>query len=537
MKKRSVALTLGLMAAGTLWLKSRHARMAARVPVAPRLPDTGSSAAPISDEAHPLDVLIIGAGLSGIGAARHLLAKNPGRHFEILEARDAIGGTWDLFRYPGVRSDSDVFTLGYSFKPWLGRQSIADGGHIRNYIQEAADEAGITERVRFGHKVRSAAWSTAEACWTVTAEYRDAQGHVQTATRRAKFLFLCSGYYSYDEGHRPDFPNEAAFQGQIVHPQFWPEDLNYSGKRVVVIGSGATAVTLVPALSERAAHVTMLQRSPSYVAVRPLVDETALKLQRWLPAPAAHGLVRWKNILTGILQYQVARRNPELFRKALMEAARMHVGETFDAGAFTPTYNPWDQRVCAIPDGDLFTALREGQASVVTDTIQAFTPTGIQLSSGEELPADLIVTATGLKLNVLGDVHFTVDGRPLDVPRTMVYKGMMLSGVPNFAYAFGYTNSSWTLKAELTADHVCRLLNHMDRHGYGAVSPEADPSVEEEPLLSFSSGYVTRSAHVLPKQGSKRPWQVYQNYLLDKYTIQFTPLNDGTLKFSKSGVA
>ncbi len=537
MKKRTVALTLGLMTAGTLWLQSRRARTAARLPVDPRLPDAGSSAAPNLDDAYPLDVLIIGAGLSGIGAARHLLAKNPGRRFEILEARDAIGGTWDLFRYPGVRSDSDVFTLGYSFKPWLGRKSIADGGDIRNYIQEAADEAGVTERVRFGHKVRSAAWSTAEGCWTVTAEHRDALGHLQTVTRRARFLFLCSGYYSYDEGHRPDFPNEAAFQGQIVHPQFWPEDLEYAGKRVVVIGSGATAVTLVPALAERAAHVTMLQRSPSYVAIRPLVDETALKLQRWLPAPAAHGLVRWKNILTGIFQYQVARRNPELFRKALMEAAQKHVGATFNAEAFTPAYNPWDQRVCAVPDGDLFTALREGQASVVTDTIQTFTPTGIRLSSGDELPADLIVTATGLKLNVLGDVQFTVDGQPLDVPRTMVYKGMMLGGVPNFAYAFGYTNSSWTLKAELTADHVCRLLNHMDRHGYGAVSPEADPSVEEEPLLSFSSGYVTRSAHVLPKQGSKRPWQVYQNYLLDKYTIQFTPLNDGTLKFSKGGVA
>ncbi|WP_407542874.1 NAD(P)/FAD-dependent oxidoreductase (plasmid) [Deinococcus radiomollis] len=484
-------------------------------------------------------MLIIGAGLSGIGAARHLLAKSPGRRFEILEARDAIGGTWDLFRYPGVRSDSDVFTLGYSFKPWLGRKSIADGGDIRNYIQEAADEdeAGITERIRFGHKVRNAAWSTAEGCWTVTAENRDAQGELQTVTRRAKFLFLCSGYYSYDEGHRPGFPNEAAFQGQIVHPQFWPEGLEYAGKRVVVIGSGATAVTLVPALAERAAHVTMLQRSPSYIAIRPLVDETAQRLQRWLPATAAHGLVRWKNILTGIFQYQVARRRPELFRKALMEAAQKHVGETFDALAFTPSYNPWDQRVCAVPDGNLFTALREGQASVVTDTIEAFTPTGIRLSSGEELPADLIVTATGLKLNVLGDVQFTVDGQPLDVSRTMVYKGMMLSSVPNFAYAFGYTNSSWTLKAELTADHVCRLLNHMDRHGYGAVFPEADPSVEEEPLLSFSSGYVTRSAHVLPKQGASRPWQVYQNYLMDKYTIQFTSLNDGTLKFRHHNLA
>ncbi|UQN08507.1 NAD(P)/FAD-dependent oxidoreductase [Deinococcus sp. QL22] len=485
-----------------------------------------------SDGPCPLDVLIIGAGLSGIGAARHLLAKAPDKQFELLEARDAIGGTWDLFRYPGIRSDSDVYTLGYSFKPWTGHKSIADGPDIRDYIQEAADEAGITPRIRFGHRVKGAAWSSSEQLWTVTAEHRDAQGHLQRVTRQAKFLFLCSGYYSYDEGHRPEFSNETAFQGQIVHPQFWPEDLDYAGKRVVVIGSGATAVTLVPALAERAAHVTMLQRSPSDVAVRPLVDQTALKLQRWLPAQTSHGLVRWKNILLSLLYYQVARRYPKRFRQRLHQSAQEYLGHHFDAAMFTPTYNPWDQRVCAVPDGDLFVAIRDGRASIVTDTIKRFTSVGIELSSGKALDADLVVTATGLKLNVLGNILFTVDERPIDVPRTLVYKGMMLSGVPNFAYAFGYTNSSWTLKAELTADYVCRLLNHMDGHGLTSVVPQADPSVEEQPMLNFSSGYVTRSAHALPKQGSKRPWQVYQNYLLDKYTMQLSPLNDATLKFT-----
>lgn len=530
MRRRNFLVTAGALALGGLWLTSRRGTAAARraEPPAPLDP---------ADDPRPLDVLIVGAGLSGIGAARHLLAKTPGRRFEILEARHAIGGTWDLFRYPGVRSDSDVFTLGYSFKPWRGRQSIADGPDIREYIREAADEAGVTRRVRFGHRVNAAAWSSAEGLWTVTAETQDGEGHTHTVTRRARFLFLCSGYYSYEGGHRPEFPNEAAFRGPIIHPQFWPEDLDYAGKRIVVIGSGATAVTLIPALTGEAAHVTMLQRSPSYVAARPLVDAAALRLQRWTPAPVAHGVTRWKNILTSTFFYALARRKPELFKQTLLRAARDQIGEGFDARHFTPRYQPWDQRVCAVPDGDLFQVLRGGRASVVTDTIREFTPRGIRLSGGEELPADLIVTATGLNLNVLGDIRFTVDGRALDIPRTLVYKGMMLGGVPNFAYAFGYTNSSWTLKAELTADYVCRLLHHMDRRGYTSVFPEPDPSVEERPLLDFSSGYVTRSAAALPKQGSKKPWQVHQNYLLDKYTLQFRRLDDGTLKFSGVGTA
>ena len=525
MRRRNLWLWTGAAALGALSLRSLWRGSRRPSPLSP--PPLADAADP-----RPLDVLIVGAGLSGIGAARHLLAKAPGRAFEILEARQAIGGTWDLFRYPGIRSDSDVFTLGYSFKPWRGRNSIADGPDIRQYIQDASDEAGVTGRIRFGYRVKEAAWSSAERLWTVTGEVQEGPGQVRAVTRRAKFLFLCSGYYSYDEGHRPGFPNEAAFRGQIVHPQFWPEDLDYAGKRVVVIGSGATAVTLVPSLAERAAHVTMVQRSPSDVAVRPLVDDLALRLRRWLPAGAAHGVTRWKNILTGILYYRVARQNPALFRKKLLQAAQEHLGNRFDAADFTPSYQPWDQRVCAVPDGDLFRAIREGRASVVTDTIEAFTAHGLRLSGGQDLPADVVVSATGLKLNVLGDIRFSLDGRALDIARTLVYKGMMLGGVPNFAYAFGYTNSSWTLKVELTADYVCRLLNYMDRRGYAVVRPEADPAVEEQPLLNFSSGYVTRSMAALPKQGSKAPWQVYQNYLLDKYTVQVAPMNDGTLKFT-----
>lgn len=532
MKPRKSFWPLGLLAltlAG-LALQSRRAGTTRKLRGTLPLPDA-------ADPAQPLDVLIVGAGLSGIGAARHLLDRCPGKRFELLEARQAIGGTWDLFRYPGVRSDSDVYTLGYSFKPWTGQKSIADGADIRQYIREAADEAGITPRIRFGHRVRRAEWSYGEQCWTVTAEHRTEDGHPHTVTLKARFLFLCSGYYSYDEGYRPEFPDEQAFRGQIVHPQFWPPDLEYAGKKVVVIGSGATAVTLVPALAEQAAHVTMLQRSPSYIAVQPLVDPLALRLRRRLPARVAHGVIRWRNILTNMLHYTIARQAPRLFRDQLLKDAAQHVGESFDARHFTPAYNPWDQRVCAVPDADLFRAVRDGRASVVTDTIEAFTPDGIRLAGGQELPADLIVTATGLKMNVLGDIGFTVDGQPVDPARVLVYKGMMLSGVPNCAYALGYVNAAWTLKAELTQEYVCRLLGYMDRHGYGAVVPRPDPSVEERPLLGFNSGYVTRTAALLPKQGSRPPWRVHQNYLHDKATIQFSPIDDGVLSFAPAGAA
>ncbi|MDO4245003.1 MAG: NAD(P)/FAD-dependent oxidoreductase [Deinococcus sp.] len=519
MKRRHIILPLALAALSVQAVRKnqRRARLAtARLPERPH------------DPAARLDVLIIGAGLSGIGAARHLLAECPGKSFALLEARHAIGGTWDLFRYPGVRSDSDVYTLGYSFKPWTGDKSIADGPDIRQYIQDASDEAGITPHIRFGHRVRRAEWSSERQLWTVTAEREDGE----TVTFQTKFLFLCSGYYSYAEGHRPSFPGEETFRGEIVHPQFWPENLDYAGKRVVVIGSGATAVTLVPALAQAAAHVTMLQRSPSYIAVQPLIDQTALKIRRALPAQAAHRLIRWRNILVNMLQFGVARQLPQVFSQELLKVAGQHVGEGFEARHFTPDYRPWDQRVCAVPDGDLFTAMREGKASVVTDTIARFMPDGIRLGSGQELKADLIVTATGLKMNVLGDIGFSVDGQPFDPARALVYKGMMLGGLPNCAYAFGYTNAAWTLKAELTQAFVCRLLNHMERQHLGVVVPQADPSVQERPLLNFSSGYVTRAAALLPKQGSKRPWQVYQNYLQDKAAIEYSPLNDGTLRFT-----
>lgn len=530
MKPRKSWLVLGVLALAGLAFVYGRARSGRKVRVARPLPGT-------SDPDRPLDVLIVGAGLSGIGAARHLQSGCPEKRFELLEARQAIGGTWDLFRYPGVRSDSDVYTLGYSFKPWTGHKSIADGADIRQYIQEAADEAGITPQIRFGHRVKAAAWSSDEQLWTVTAERRTENGEPSTVTLKTKFLFLCSGYYSYEEGHRPEFPDERAFRGQIVHPQFWPEDLDYAGKRVVVIGSGATAVTLVPALAEKAAQVTMLQRSPSYIAVQPLVDQTALKLRRSLPAQLAHGLIRWRNILTNLVFYTLARQAPRLFQALLLKDAAQKLGESFDARHYTPAYRPWDQRLCAVPDGDLFWAVREGRASVVTDTIAAFTPGGIRLTSGQELAADIIVTATGLKMNVLGDIAFTVDGQPLDAARTLVYKGMMLSGVPNCAYALGYVNAAWTLKAELTQEYVCRLLGYMDRHGYGVAVPLADPTVAERPLLSFNSGYVTRSAALLPKQGSRKPWQVHQNYLRDKATIQFSPIDDGVLRFAASRTA
>ncbi|QIB52561.1 NAD(P)/FAD-dependent oxidoreductase [Pseudomonas sp. OIL-1] len=479
----------------------------------------------------PYDVLIIGAGLSGIGAARALTSQCPDKHYAILEARHAIGGTWDLFRYPGVRSDSDMYTLSYSFKPWLHRKAIADGSDIKRYIEETAEESGITRHIRFGHKVTNAAWSSEDACWTVTAQVTQADGQTEEQILRARLLSLCAGYYSYDEAYRPVFANESAFRGQIIHPQFWPQDLDYADKRVVVIGSGATAVTLVPAMAKTAAHVTMLQRSPSYVVSRPLQDNIAQGLQKWLPMPAAHALTRWKNVLVGSFFYRIARNKPEMFKQRILQMARDELGPSIDIRHFTPSYNPWDQRVCAVPDGDLFHDIREGRASVVTDTIDQFTATGIRLASGEEIQADIIVTATGLKLNALGDMTVTVDGKTVEAGQSMAYKGMMLSDIPNFILTFGYTNSSWTLKAELTANYTCRLLRYMDRKGYRIAVPRRDPQVLEAPFLDFTSGYVQRAAGLLPRQGDRRPWQVYQNYTQDKLTIQYGRINDGVMQF------
>lgn len=485
----------------------------------------------IQFQPQPLDVLIIGAGLSGIGAARALTDRCPDKRYLILESRQAIGGTWDLFRYPGIRSDSDMYTLAYSFKPWHHRKAIADGPDIRRYIEDAADEAGIRPRIRFGHRVKAAAWSTEDACWTVEVEVTGKDGSVTETSLRTRFLSFCSGYYSYTEGYRPEFPGESEFQGKVVHPQFWPQDLDYAGKRVVVIGSGATAVTLVPAMARTAAHVTMLQRSPSYVIARPLEDGIAQNLQKWLPMPLAHAGARWKNVLVGNFFYKIARNKPEMFTKRILQMAKAQLGPDVDIKHFTPSYKPWDQRVCAVPDGDLFLDLRAGRASVVTDTIERFTPKGIRLASGQELEADIIVTATGLKLNALGDVQVSVDGEPVQLGERMAYKGMMLSDIPNCILTFGYTNSSWTLKAELTANYTCRLLRYMERKGHRIAVPRRDPQVQDQPFLNFTSGYVQRAENILPRQGDRKPWQVYQNFLQDKFTIQYGRIDDGVMRF------
>jgi len=477
-----------------------------------------------------LDVLIVGAGLSGIGAAHRLQRRCPAKRYAIVEARASIGGTWDLFRYPGVRSDSDMYTLGYDFKPWNDAKAIAAGPDILSYIRDAAEEGGITRHIHFGTTVRGAEWSSPDACWTIAGERTADGGAIRF---RARFLFMCCGYYSYAEGHRPKFAGEADYRGRVLQPQFWPKDLDYAGKHVVVIGSGATAVTLVPEIAKTAAHVTMLQRSPSYVVTRPSVDRLAQWLSRRLPEGAAYALTRWKNVLLNMFLYQLARSRPEQMKKRLIEMAREQVGPQFDVDThFTPRYKPWDQRMCLVPDGDLFREIREGRASVVTAGIECFTERGLRLTSGDELPADIVVVATGLKLNVLGDVSIRIDGRPCDLGEAMAYKGMMLSDVPNLAMTFGYTNASWTLKADLTAAYVCRLLRYMARHGHAIAVPRRDGAVVPQPFLTFTSGYIQRALAILPKQGSKRPWKVYQNYLWDLLNLRYGRIADGVMQFS-----
>jgi len=478
------------------------------------------------------DVIIVGAGLSGIGAAYHLQSNCPSRSYAILEGREAIGGTWDLFRYPGIRSDSDMHTLGYSFRPWTDAKAIADGPSILRYVRETAREHGIERHIHFRHHVKRVSWSSEEARWTVEAEHGPEKKLVRFT---CDFLLMCSGYYNYAEGHRPEFPGEARFQGTFVHPQFWPDNLDYTNKRVVVIGSGATAVTLVPEMARTAAHVTMLQRSPTYVVSRPAEDRIANVLRRLLPAKLAYALTRWKNVLTGMLYYKLVRKMPKRAKDHLVDEVRKQLGPGYDVAThFTPRYDPWDQRVCLVPDADLFNALKQGRASVVTDHIETFTEKGLSLRSGQELEADIVVTATGLKLQLLSDIEFSIDGERRDLSKCLSYKGMMFSDVPNFAYTFGYTNASWTLKADLTCEYVCRLLNHLERRGYTACTPRRDPSVEERPFLDFSSGYVQRALDLLPKQGSKRPWRLHQNYALDLLTLRFGEVDDGTLEFSRA---
>ena len=482
-----------------------------------------------------VDVIIVGAGLSGIGGACHLRMHCPNKSFVILEGREAMGGTWDLFRYPGVRSDSDMYTLGYRFRPWRDAKAIADGPAILSYIHETAAEFDVDKTIRYNHRVRHASWSSIDARWTVDIETGPDKTPVQLT---CNFLYLCTGYYDYASGYTPDWPDVARFRGTIVHPQKWPEDLDYTGKRVVVIGSGATAITLVPAMAERAAHVTMLQRSPSYVVSRPAEDKIANWLRRRLPDRAAYVLARWKNVLTATFFYSLARKRPELFKWMVAKGVRKNLGEKYDSRHFTPPYNPWDQRLCFAPDADLFDEIREGRVSVVTDQIDTFTEDGLLLKSGEHLNADIIVTATGLVLRLFSGMQLVVDNTPVELPKTFVYKGMMFSDIPNLAFAVGYTNASWTLKCDLTAEYVCRLLNHMDHHGYNVCTPRVnDPDIGEEPVIDFNSGYVLRALNTLPRQGSKTPWRLHQNYMKDLRMMRYGRLDDGTMEFRAGAAA
>jgi monooxygenase len=471
------------------------------------------------------DVLIVGAGLSGIGAAHHLQRRCPDHSYAILEARDAIGGTWDLFRYPGIRSDSDMHTLGYSFRPWTDAKAIADGPSIRRYIEDTAREGGIDRRIRFRHRVTRAAWSTDDARWTLSVDTPEGPREFSCG-----FVMMCSGYYDYAKGHAPEFAGAEVFAGRIVHPQFWPEDLDYAGKRVVVIGSGATAVTLVPEMAREAAQVTMLQRSPTYVVSRPAQDRIANWLRARLPARLAYGLTRWKNVGMGMFFYRMTRKQPDKVKAKLLGMVREHLGPDYDVGThFTPRYNPWDQRLCLVPDADLFASIRAQRAEVVTDTIDRFVPEGIRLASGRTLPADVIVTATGLEIQLMGGADLVVDGETVRIADRLQYKGMMFSDVPNLTFTFGYTNASWTLKADLVAMYGCRLLNAMKRRGLRQCTPRIGAGgMEAEPFVDFTSGYIQRALERLPRQGVKKPWRLNQNYALDIVALRFGSIDDST---------
>ncbi|MCC5995250.1 MAG: NAD(P)/FAD-dependent oxidoreductase [Oceanicaulis sp.] len=484
-------------------------------------------------QVHETDVLIIGAGLSGVGAAWHIQHRCPGRSYAILEAREAMGGTWDLFRYPGIRSDSDMYTFGYAFRPWVDGKVFADGPAIRRYVEDTAREAGIDRHIKFGRRAVSARWDSHTARWTVEADGPDGR-----ETHRARFLMLCSGYYRYDRGYMPEFEGIEDFRGEVIHPQLWREGTDYAGKRVVVIGSGATAVTLVPAMADAAAHVTMLQRSPTYIAARPQRDAIADFLRKALPGRIAYSLTRMKNIGLAMFFFQLSRRWPDYVRKGVLKQIRAELGEDFDVERhFTPRYDPWDQRFCLAPEGDFFQALKSGRASIVTGEIDRFTPDGVRLKSGEELKADMVIPATGLEMQVGGGIDISIDGRALEPSGAITYRGMMLSGVPNAVMAFGYTNASWTLKIDLTCERVCRMLNHMARTGADYCVPVPPEALETLPLLDFTSGYVQRALPGLPRQGARTPWKTHQNYVLDMVTIRFGRLDDGHLRFAKAGAS
>jgi cation diffusion facilitator CzcD-associated flavoprotein CzcO len=482
-----------------------------------------------------VDVVVVGAGLSGIGAGYHLQTMSPDRSYVILEGRDGLGGTWDLFKYPGIRSDSDMHTLGFSFKPWTEAKSIADGPSILRYLKQTVAQFGIDKHIRFGQLVTQAQWSTDDAQWKVTATNK-ATGVSNTIT--CSFLFMCSGYYSYKKGHTPEFTGRERFKGTVVHPQEWPLDLDYAGKRVVVIGSGATAVTIVPSMADKADHVTMLQRSPTYMVSRPDHDVLANRLRKVLPPKMAYNLTRFKNTWRQQLVYNKTRTDPDKVKQLLLGGIQLELGADYDiAKHFTPAYNPWDQRLCLVPNGDFFKSMREGKASVVTDHITSFTETGIQLASGEHLDADIIITATGLELVTLGEMDFYVDGNQVDFAKTWTYKGFAYSDIPNMASTFGYINASWTLRSDLTAEYVCRLLNHMRKKGVAQCTPrlrEQDRNMKERPWIDgFSSGYMQRMMHRMPRQGDHEPWINPQNYRRDKKMFKHSPIDDGVMQFSK----
>jgi monooxygenase len=477
-----------------------------------------------------VDVLIVGAGLSGIGMAAQLTRLSPERTYTILERRDAIGGTWDLFRYPGIRSDSDMYTLGYAFRPWPADDVIVRGEDVKAYIEDTADHYGITEHIRFGHRVIAASWSTADACWTVSALVERTG---ETVEITARFVVGCSGYYSYDQAHVPDLPGLSEFQGDVVHPQFWDPSYDWTGKRVVIIGSGATAVTMAPVMAERAAHVSMLQRSPTYIVTLPQVDVTSRALKRILPTDTVATMIRHRNTALQLGLFQLSRRHPKLVRAAILAAVRAQVGPDIDMRHFTPRYDPWDERLCVVPDGDLFKAVRSGAVTMVTDTIQTFTPTGIQLTCGGHLDADLVVTATGLQLQLLGNVEATVDGRPVDPTRSLTYKGVMVSDIPNFGIVFGYENVSWTRKADLATEWFCRVLNHMRDGEYRQVTPRgSDDQESDEPFVTLTSGYITRNRELMPIQGRTAPWRNTSNVFKDTVALRHRPLEDGHLRFT-----
>ncbi len=494
---------------------------------------------PASPTPEHFDVLIMGAGLSGIGAGHYLNKRCPRKTYVILEQRARIGGTWDLFRYPGIRSDSDMLTMGYSFRPWTHPRAISPGEDIREYITATAQEEGIDRHIRFRHQIKRASWSSSEAQWTVEAVRQTDDGREEPVTLTANFLFSCAGYYRYSAGFSPEFPNSTQFRGQIIHPQAWPESLDYSGKRVVIIGSGATAVTLLPAMAKTAAHVTMLQRSPTYVISAPEKDKIANFLRHIMPAMWAYRLSRWKNVSYMTYVYQLSQFFPRFVKGMIIKKAQQELGKDFDVAThFTPSYKPWEQRMCLVPDADLFEAVRSGKASVVTDQIDTFTERGIRLKSGKELEADLIVTATGLMMQAFGGIDLTVDGQPVDASNVLAYKGVMMSGVPNFASVFGYINASWTLKADLICNYVCRLLNFMDRKRARQVTPTPHGEKAVAGFVeNFTPNYIQRALASWPKQGSRKPWRVYQNYFRDTMALKYSRIDDGALVFSSPQTA